>query len=63
MSIRNICRKIAGPCTWICLLFICGLVGGIENGGSLSLAWFAFAALGLLGLVYLGASGGDNNAE
>jgi hypothetical protein len=59
--IGRFCRKIAGFYMLICFLVCCGVVGKIEHGGSLSLAWIAFGALGSLGLVLYGASRGENH--
>lgn len=58
MKLNQICKRIAGPCMLLTLGVVLGIVGTIENGGSLSLAWIAFVALGGLGAVLLGASRG-----
>ncbi|MBO5969390.1 MAG: hypothetical protein J6S14_12920 [Clostridia bacterium] len=54
--IARFCRKIAGVSFWLCLLVVLGIVGKIENGGSMTLGWWAVGALGWLLLILLGAS-------
>lgn len=43
---KKICQMLVLPCFTLCILVVLGVAGKIENGGSLSLGWWAFGAIG-----------------
>ena len=56
MKIYKLCRALAMPMILLSLLVVLGIVGAIENGAELSLAWWAFGTIGVTWCVLLGAS-------
>lgn len=47
----SILKILVFPCVILCLIALCGIVGEIENGGSLSAALWAFPLIGGLWLI------------
>ena len=58
MNLGKICRAIAAPCMLVVFFITLGIVGAIERGESIHLAWWAIASIGALWLVLLGAQRG-----
>lgn len=47
----SISKILAFPCVILCLIALCGIVGAIENGQSLTVALWAFPLIGVLWLI------------
>jgi hypothetical protein len=45
-KMKKVCKVLAAPSLLLCLLAVVGIAGAIENGGSLSLCWWAFGCIG-----------------
>lgn len=56
MNIKRICRALAAPSIFICIFAVLGIAGAIENGASLSNAWWAFGSIALTWAILCGAS-------